>query len=421
MMPAPRRPYPALRRAQAHARHAAVHGKHGRIDNEAMTASRAIWRDQLAAAERAALARGMGVISEPRPDVLVVGGGIVGAATAVACYEAGLGSVLLIESGQLGSGATGGAGGLLTPEIREWSDPGPFVDLARASLGHWKDLELSRPGGVGLLPLDWIGLVPDPESFALHQLPAVEWLMPDQVRDFVPGLATPMAGAMIRDQARVNPLRALARLTAVLPDVATGVAAISATVRGGRVVTVGTSAGDIQPGAVVFATGRPPILDGLPLDIPSDLVKGHLLVTEPVSVRLPGTVAPVATQLEDGRLLVGGTFDTGDESPSVRPGVIGAILDGLYSALPALRGVGASHQWCCFRPCHPDGHPVVDRMPGVSNAWLTSGHFRSGILMAPVTARVITRWISAGEPPAVAPALSSTRFAGHPHRGGRPA
>ena len=302
-----------------------------------MVASGAIWRDQLAAGERAALGRGAGFIPEPRPDVLIVGGGIVGAATAAACHEAGLGSVLLIEAGQLGSGATGGAAGLLTPEIREWSDPGPFADLARASLEHWKDLELSHPGGVGLIHLDWIGLVPDPDSFAPHQLPAVEWLMPDQVHDLVPDLALPMAGARIRHQARVNPLRAIARLTAALPDVATGVAAVSATIRGGRVVTVGTSAGDIHPGVVVFATGWPPVLDGLPLDVPSDVVKGHLLVTEPVPLRLPGTVAPVATQLEDGRLLVGGTFDTGDEGPSLRPEVIEAILGGLYAALPALR------------------------------------------------------------------------------------
>ncbi len=384
-----------------------------------MTISRAIWREQLAAGERAALGRGAGIIPEPRPDVLVVGGGIVGAATAVACHEAGLGSVLLIESGQLGSGATGGAAGLLTPEIREWSDPGPFVDLARASLEYWKDLELTRPGGVGLIHLDWIGLVPDPENFAPHQPPAVEWLMPGQVHDVVPGLALPMAGAMIRHQARVNPLRAIARLTAALPDVSTGVAAISVTARGGRVVSVGTSVGDIYPGVVVFATGRPPLLDGLPLDVPSDRVKGHLLVTEPVSVRLPGTVAPVATQLEDGRLLVGGTFDTGDESPSVRPEVIEAILEGLYAALPALHGVGASHQWCCFRPRHPDGHPIIDKVPGVDNAWLTSGHFRSGVLMAPATARALVRWISAGEPPAEAPAWSSARFANRAHRGPR--
>jgi glycine oxidase len=376
-----------------------------------MNMGHAVWLDQLTDDERALLGRGAGTIPEPRPDILIVGGGIAGAATAAAFHEAGLGSVLLIEAGQLGSGATGGAAGLLTPEIHEWSDPPPFVDLARDSLERWKQLDLVWPGGVGLVALDWIGLVPDPGGFALHQAPAVEWLGRDQLQEVVPGLALPMAGALIRNQARVNPLRAIARLTALLPAVATGVAAISAVIRGGRLVTIGTSAGDIHPGSVVFAMGRPPMLDGLPLDLPSDVVKGHLLVTEPAPVRLPGTVAPVATQLEDGRLLVGGTFDTGDETPAVRPDVIESILMGLHAALPATAGIRVTHQWCCFRPRHPDGRPVIDRVPGLDNAWLTSGHFRTGILMAPITASALTRWISAGEPPEEAAAWSSARFA----------
>jgi glycine/D-amino acid oxidase-like deaminating enzyme len=190
------------------------------------------------------------------------------------------------------------------------------------------------------------------------------------------------------------------------------VAATSVTIRGDRVVTVDTTAGPIQPGAVVFATGLPPVLDGLDLDLPWERVKGHLLVTEPTSLRLPGIVAPVATQLEDGRLLVGGTFDTGDESPAVQPDVIDSILAGLYATLPALRGLRAAYRWCCFRPRHPDGRPVIDRVPGVSNAWLTSGHYRTGILLAPVTAQTLTRWIGSDQPPAEAPAWSSERFAG---------
>jgi glycine/D-amino acid oxidase-like deaminating enzyme len=375
-----------------------------------MVAETAIWRDQLNAQEREQLGRGPGAISQPRPDVLVIGGGIVGVATASACHEAGLGSVLLIEAGRLGSGATGGAAGLLTPEIHEWSDPEPFVDMARTSLELWSELERTRPGGVGLVELDWIGLAPDPEDIAPHQRATVEWLDPGQVAELVPGLAHPMAGALIRQQARVNPLRSLARLAETLPDVATGTAATSISLSGDRVISVTTTAGDIQPGAVVFATGMPPMLDGLPLDLPASRVKGHLLVTEPVPFRLPGTVAPVATQLEDGRLLVGGTFDMGDETPWPQQEVIDSILAALYATLPGAQGVRADYQWCCFRPRHPDARPVIDRVPGLSNAWLTSGHFRTGILMAPVTARTIARWIEADQPPAEAPAWSSARF-----------
>jgi glycine oxidase len=376
-----------------------------------MVTETAIWRDQLTSAERAGLGRGAGVIPLARPDILVVGGGIAGVATAVACHEAGLGSVLLIEAGRLGSGATGGAAGLLTPEPHEWSDPEPFVELARASLDRWSQLDQSVPGGVGLVELDWIGLAPDPGGFAPHLQPGVEWLEPGEVANLVPGLARPMAGALIRHQARVNPLRSLARLAAGLPAVATGIAAISATIRGGKVVSVGTTSGDIHPGAVIFATGLPPLLDGLPLDLPATQVKGHLLVTEPTPLRLPGTVAPVATQLEDGRLLVGGTFDADDETPKVRPDVIESILAALYATLPAVRGLKAAYQWCCFRPRHPDGRPVIDRVPGLDNAWLTSGHYRTGILMAPITAQVISHWIASDQPPAEATAWSSARFA----------
>ncbi len=375
-----------------------------------MTVTGAIWRDQLTADERAVLGRADSSVAGARPDVLVVGGGIVGVTTAFACADAGLGAVLLIETGRLGAGATGGAAGLLIPEPHQWSDPEPFVDLERASLERWRDLQRALPDGVGLVELDWLGLAPHDSGFAAHQPRDVEWLNPGQVAELVPGLARPMEGAFIRRQGRVNPLRAVARLAARLPAVATGVAATSVDISGDRVVSVGTSSGAISPGVVVFATGRPPVLDGLPLHIPSDRVKGHLLVTERTNVRLPGIVAPVATQIEDGRLLTGGTFDVGDETPAVQPDVIEAITAGVAAVLPRLRGLGAAYQWCCFRPRHPDSRPVIDKVPGLANAWLTSGHFRTGILNAPATAAVLSRWITQGVPPADARSWSATRF-----------
>ncbi len=378
-----------------------------------MTVTGAIWRDQLTARERSVLGRADDGAPGRRPDVLVIGGGILGVSTASACADAGLGDVLLIETGRLGAGATGGATGLLIPEPHQWSDPEPFVDLERAGLERWRDLEQAIPGGVGLVELDWLGLAPHNSGYAAHQPRAVEWLNPGQVAELIPGLARPMEGALIHRQARLNPLRAVARLAARLPAVLTGVAATSVQISGNRIVRVGTSAGDISPGAVVFATGRPPVLDGLTLHIPSDRVKGHLLVTQPTDVVLPGIVAPLATQIENGQLLAGGTFDLGDESPAVQPEVIDSIADGLAAVLPGLRGVGVAYQWCCFRPRHPDRRPVIDMVPGLTNAWLTSGHFRTGILNAPVTAAVLARWIAAGVPPVEPGTWSATRFAAH--------
>src|SRR5260370_12190234 len=118
---------------------------------------------------------------------------------------------------------------------------------------RWRELEQRLPGGVGLVEMDWIGLAPHPGGFAAHQPPAVEWLAPGQVEQLIPSLARSMEGALIRRQARVNPLRAVARLAAGLPGVATGGAATGVTIPGGRLGTVAPSPSAIDPGILASA------------------------------------------------------------------------------------------------------------------------------------------------------------------------
>jgi glycine oxidase len=372
----------------------------------------AVWADLLETRERAQLSPGIPDQLARRPDVLVVGGGILGVATAAACRDAGAGSVLLIEAGRLGSGATGGAAGLLVPEAHQGVDPAALVDLGRASLDRWRDLDAAVPGGLGFRDLDWFSLAPYPDGFLADPPPAAEWLAAAEVARLVPGLTPAVPAVRIRHQGRVNPLRALSRLAARIPQVATGCPAIAVTVRGDRVLSVSTPAGTIAPGAAVFATGLPPRLDGLDPGLPASTVKGHNIATEPVPVTLPGMVMPLATQLEDGRLLTGGTMDTGDDTDLVRAEIAERIRAGLVAALPAVARARVTHRWCCRRPCHPDLLPVIDRVPGLGNAWLTSGHYRTGILMAPATGAALASWITSGRPPALAgPLTIGRRFA----------
>jgi glycine/D-amino acid oxidase-like deaminating enzyme len=171
-----------------------------------------------------------------------------------------------------------------------------------------------------------------------------------------------------------------------------------------------TTIGEVSPRNVVFATGTPPRIDGLDLNIPSGEVKGHMLVTEPTNLRLPGAVAQLATLIDDGRLMLGGTLDVGDTDRVVRPEVIATMWADLEAAWPAVAGVRAAHQWACFRPAHPDHLPVIDRVPGLSNAWLTSGHYKTGILLAPATGRALAEWIRSGERPRQVDKLGVDRF-----------
>jgi glycine/D-amino acid oxidase-like deaminating enzyme len=366
------------------------------------------WVTDLDADERALIECGRGEL-DLNADVLVVGGGIMGVATALAFHRAGAGSVQLIEKSGLASGATGGSAGLLQPEPHQGTDAPALVELGRLSLKQWRQLEADIPGGVGLVDQNWIGLAPHADGFAGDPPPGVRWLDRYQVGELIPALAFRTTGALIERQARLNPQRAVARLGNQLPRVATDVTATSVTVAGPRITAVQTSAGTFQPGVAVFTTGTPPALPGLDLDVAYDLVKGHLFVTEPVDIDLPGHVAPVAAPIEHGRLLVGGSLDLNDETPGVRDQVIAALYGDLNAALPATSRVSISHRWCCWRPHHPDGLPVIDRLPGLDNAWFTSGHYRTGLLMGPATAELLVEWVTGGAQPALIAAFSRTR------------
>ncbi len=363
-----------------------------------MTKRHPLWRDLLDDDEVAGLEPGIPDRLPRTPDVLVVGGGMVGVATAVACRRAGLGTVALVERSTLGAGATAGAGGLLVPEAHHDQDPGGIVDLGRLSLALWRELDDLVPDGVGLVDMDWLGLEPGPGLSA--RLPSgAEMLGAEDVARLVPELARPVDAVLVRQQARVNPLAALARLAGGLDHVATGVGVTEVVERRGRVVRVTTTAGAVSPGTVVFATGGPPDIEGLVVSVPASLVKGHIVATEPAPLRLAVAMPPMVTQVDGGRLLAGGTLDHRDDSPDVDDAVVASIRADLEAALPAVGQAPISHAWCCFRPTHPDELPVVDRVPRLANAWTTSGHFRTGILMAPATGRALARWIESGDQP----------------------
>jgi glycine oxidase len=358
-----------------------------------------VWDDTAGPATLAALAPGVLDDLDRHPDVLVVGGGLIGLATAACCTRARLGRVVVLERDRLGAGASGGAAALLTPEVHVWTDPAPFVVLGRASLDLYRRLDAEWNGALGVQPLDWLLPLPDLPAQQLDA-GAGEVLDADATRAVEPRLAPVPGALLLRDQARVHPLRTAAALAARAGTVATGVEMVGLETRRDRVVRVRTSHGDFEPGAVVLATGTVTHWD---VPITQKLVKGHLVATEPAPFRFRVALATpnglLLLQLDDGRLVAGGTLDETDSSPDVRGPVIDVIRREIAALLPDAAGVGLSHRWCCFRPATADRQPVIDRLPGVANAWVTAGHYRTGILMAPATGDALARWIASGERP----------------------
>jgi len=287
------------------------------------------------------------------PDVLIVGGGAVGLCVAVACLRAGLGHVVVLErEPRLAAAASGGNAGAIAPDMHVTTDPAAFVAFGRWSRDLYRAWDGEWDGILGLTPVRWLTVF-GPGFAVPDVLPARDVLSPSAVAALEPDVRVPEGGGavLVDGQLRVNPQRLVAGLARHAGQVATGVAMLDVTVRGDRIATVHTSAGDFAPGALVVATGLVPApwADG----VPQRWVKGHMAAVAPGPWRLGSVLAgPLGggTPLADGTVVCGGTFDEGDLSPEVVPSVADGLVADLARVLPAASTAVTTHRWCCFRP-----------------------------------------------------------------------
>jgi glycine oxidase len=283
------------------------------------------------------------------------------------------------------------------------------LELLRALDREWD-------GALGVAPLEWLVALPAAIPLDTDLGALVDVLDPAGAHSVEPELGDVPGALRIRDQARVHPLRLAVALAGRAGTVATGIEVRDVTTAGGRVTAVHTSHGDLHPGAVVFATGLAPALPGLAeVAVPQRWVKGHLLATERAPFRLHTALAALeglVLQLPGGEIVAGGTLDEGDDDPAVRDEVIDGIRKGLAEMLPRTAELAVGRAWCCFRPAAADEQPVIDCVPTVENAWVTCGHFRTGVLMAAATGDTLARWIGSSHRPDGVEPFGLSRFGG---------
>jgi len=99
-----------------------------------------------------------------------------------------------------------------------------------------------------------------------------------------------------------------------------------------------------------------------------------------------------------GELLIGATVERAGFQRAVTAEGISSLLRAAIELVPSLRDLPIARTWCGFRPWAPDSLPVLGPWPGIERLFVATGHFRNGILLAPITARLMTDWITAGEP-----------------------
>ncbi len=352
--------------------------------------------------------------------VLVVGGGVMGCAVAWRLGQAGL-SVTVLERALPGAQASSKAAGMLAVQ-GEAKEPGPFLDLCLASRRRWADFagELREASGVDIeLALRGV-LYPAVDRAGADALRAkaglqrtlgmrAEIVTSEEMTNLEPGLSDQLPlGLFAPDDGQLSSValaRALhgaARQAGVSFRI--GEVAVGIEQAGGRVRGVQVASGDcLGADAVVVAGGAwTSLVQGIGLS-PGSVrpARGQLLalatpsaaLTRPVFAGGLGYALPTA----DGRTLVGSTMEMVGFERAVTVAGLEHMCGVARRLAPALAQATVQDHWCGFRPWTPDELPLMGPC-AVEGLHMAAGHFRSGILLAPITGDAVAAAVQGAEP-----------------------
>ena len=376
----------------------------------------------------------------PSADVVVIGGGIVGAACAYYLCGSGL-DVHLVERHFPASGTSRACDGL----ILAWDKSGPTLALAQTSAGLWAELsetlaldfEYARTGTIMLADSEE-GLAAAGEKVKAMHAAGIRGDVLDGpgLRSLEPNLTLDLAGgAFFPDDAQIDPRRATAALLSAAHKQGLTLhdrAEVTAIRRDGegKITSVKTQAGEIATETVVCAAGAwsNQVARLVGIETPIQPRKGHILVTAkaPGLIRHPllegGYAATVHSTSEDlefafvaektasGTLLLGSSRQFVGFDRTVSLSVMQAVAARAVRFLPSLAGVKVIRSYCGLRPWSPDHLPLIGPVETVPGFYLASGHEGAGIGLAPVTGRLIAEWIVGANLPRAASQVQPGRF-----------
>ena len=342
-------------------------------------------------------------------EILVIGGGIIGCAVAGELTGRGA-RVHVLDSRSVGQGATQASAGMLAP-YTEAHESGPLLDLLIRSLdlydGWIEDVRVRSGVRVEYRRSGSLEVAFDGESAAhLRRTGATvgaercAWLDSAGARQLEPALAAAVAGALsVPGHGYVSApdlTAALARVVAAGGGrVQTASRAVALDARPGFVDVVLDDGNSIRAEQVVIATGSwTPQLLGLDDEAPRQVrpVRGQLLRIRPRAPLLSRVVWGPGCYLvpwDDGTVLVGATMEEAgfDERNTVT--AVRALLEAASTLVPALSDATFVDARSGLRPATPDGLPIIGPSASSDRLFYATGHFRNGVLLAPLTARIV--------------------------------
>jgi glycine/D-amino acid oxidase-like deaminating enzyme len=355
-------------------------------------------------------------------DLCIVGGGIIGCATAYYAARAGLRTVLF-ERGELAGEASGINPGTVALATKA---PGDHALMARASLrelarldeafGHCFDYV--RAGSLVMIESE------DQRDFAVEHAAGlrrhgveISVIDASEARRIQPILEGPIAGALWSPQdvlvSSCKMTQAFARFARQAgADIREHLPVAGVAFDAGQ-WTVRTSEGAATADWLVNAAGvsAPAVGKWLGLDHAIFPRKGQLMATTPVPAAAPVRVTSVRellrkqgrkvtkqagpsvdiglTPQRDGTVFLGGTQENVGLDTTLDPAVLGTMAIRASRIFPRLSNGAIVRAWCGFRPATPNGHPLVGTIEGRANYVIAGGHGGDGVALAPITGRYV--------------------------------
>jgi hydrogen cyanide synthase HcnC len=377
--------------------------------------------------------------------VVVVGGGVIGCAVAYYAARRGLG-VTLVDTPKRGRATSGSAGGLwpmgesvglgcgvifakaqLASGAADQAGAAPgrlpqsFLDFALRSRAMFPELaeSLSRDAGmdVELESTSLLFLVYDEgdEAYAQalwndypHQRSLMQWLTPGQLATAEPAITRRLRGALrFCGDDQINPYRFADALRA-------GARALGATViphtevtgivrRGSRVTGVEIPGRTIGCDVLVNAAGAWAAQVGrmAGIEIPVAPVRGQIVCTETLPKTLAACVSTTdcyLAQKQHGEIIIGSTTEEVGFDPGTTAAAARSLSEGAIRAVPGLERVRVKRVWSGLRPGTSDELPILGPVNGLHGYLNACGHFRTGILNAPLTGLILSE-LAAGQSP----------------------
>jgi glycine oxidase len=358
-------------------------------------------------------------------DVVVIGGGLIGCA--IAFELAGLGRQVTVLDQSLPARAASWAGaGMLSPLGHRTKKPA-LEALMRASRAAYPTLlerilestgsavEFGAPGKieVAFAPQEAARLETLRKEAGVHALSPAEALhLEPALNPAIIAASHFPEDAFVDNRTLGEALWHAAAHRGVVFRL--GDPALSLRTTRNRVTSVQLANSRIAARSIVIAAGAwSARIDGMPRPLPVVPVRGQMIALHWMPQKLHSMLESERCYLiprAGGRVLVGATIEHVGFDPRTSAAGIQALLGGALELVPALAEADVREVWTGFRPGTPDDLPILGADPDIEGLFYATGHYRNGILLAPITGTVIAELIEGRKPSFVLADFRPDRF-----------